>query len=129
MAVAILPLYVLRKYVNRDRFFFPTICVHQYSLHLCMCAAPGLSTHMEGMPVHDRERHVWTSQDVVSQAKFFDDTHLHTHWKWKERARPAMRFFVNFCETHYNHTPRCALCGCYLGGPGAGHLQSRNHFK
>ena len=40
-----------------------------------------------------------------------------------------MRFFVNFCETHYNHTPRCALCGCYLGGPGAGHLQSRNHFK
>ena len=55
-------------------------------------------------------------------------TCIHTGHGRTERGLLCV-FFVEYCEKEYNQYPRCALCGCYLGGPGAGHLQSRNHFN
>ena len=69
---------------SRDGFFLPASDVTRYSLHLCMRAAPCLSFRIENMDVHDRERNVWKTQDVVDQAKLLGDTHLYTQWTWKK---------------------------------------------
>ena len=76
-----------------------------------------------------RDQNVWKTQNVVGQTVFFGNEHLHSPCTWKQTAKPAMYFFVEYCLKHYNEKPRCAVCGCFLGGPGEGHLQSRNHFK
>ena len=72
---------------------------------------------------------VWQTQYDGGQTLGFENMHCITLDSWKKRAKPAMRFFVEYCWRHYNENPRCSVCGCLLGGPGQGHLQSRNHLR
>ena len=72
---------------------------------------------------------VWQTQYDGDETLGFGNMHCITLDSWKKRAKPAMIFFVEYCWRHYNENPRCAVCGCLLGGPGEGHLQSRNHFR
>ena len=81
------------------------------------------------MTAHVTEKNVWVTQNVFEATLVLQGSHLETHRKWKEVAKPAMTFFVTYLNKEYNENPRCALCGCNLGGPGAGHLQSRNHLN
>ena len=72
---------------------------------------------------------VWQTQYDGDETLGFENMHCITLDSWKKRAKPAMIFFVEYCWRHYNEKPRCSVCGCLLGGPGQGHLQSRYHLR
>ena len=42
----------------------------------------------------------------------------------RDTVRPPMRFCGHSCENEYDQYPKCAQCGCYLGGSHAGPLHS-----
>lgn len=78
------------------------------------------------MSEHEREKDVWVTQITFDQTLVLSGSHLDSLGKWKEVSQPAMLVFVDYLN---KEDPRCALRGCKLRGPGAGHLQPRNHFN